>query len=224
MYSSATIVVGNPGQGNYVAGNIYLQRWRSGDARRAAGAVHRLGGDQGRGRGHAHRRAGVAAGEAFRHRRHAVGRSAGRTRGRMLACEAVAVSGADQRARLAEMMPAAKVPRFAQTGARGRAGGRGRRTRDAAAALDGPARKRARPLVVDVLKDHLARILGTAAGQVDIERAVRHGAGLADGVELATSLEREVGRPVSVMQMIQASSAAAVADIVIASLEPAVHG
>jgi acyl carrier protein len=81
-----------------------------------------------------------------------------------------------------------------------------------------------RPIVVDVLRDHLARILGTASSQVDIERPLSDmGLDSLMAVELATSLEREVGRPVSVMQMIQASSAAAVVDSLITILEPAEH-
>ena len=77
-----------------------------------------------------------------------------------------------------------------------------------------------RPLLLDVLRGHLARILGTTPAQIDVERPLADlGMDSLMAVELAGALEREVGRPVSVMQMIQASSTHAVVELLAASLE-----
>ena len=64
-----------------------------------------------------------------------------------------------------------------------------------------------RPLLLDVLRGHLSRILGTPAAQIDVERPLADlGLDSLMAVELAQALEVEVGRPVSVMQMIQVKS------------------
>ena len=224
LYSSATTVVGNPGQGNYVAGNIYLQalaQWRRASglpalsiawgAIRDVGVVTRTAGLANL----LEKRSGIAATDSDQ---------ALAELGRMMASGAVAVSVAPFNVqRLAEMLQVAMAPRFRPLAPEGAEAGGAARETLAERWASTPADAR-RPIVVDVLRDHLARILGTASAQVDIERPLSDmGLDSLMAVELATSLEREVGRPVSVMQMIQASSAAAVADTLIASLEPAAH-
>jgi acyl transferase domain-containing protein/NADPH:quinone reductase-like Zn-dependent oxidoreductase/acyl carrier protein len=226
LYSSATTVVGNPGQGNYVAGNMYLQalaQWRRAQGMPALsiawGAIKDVG--------VVTRTAGLAG---LLEKRSGIGAThsddALAELGRMMAAGAVAVSVAPFNVqRLAEMLPAAKVPRFMPLAPAGGVEASGAARETLAERWPHLAIDARRPLVVDVLRDHLARILGTAAAQVDIARPLSDmGLDSLMAVELATSLEREVGKPVSVMQMIQASSAAGVADTLLASLEPAAHG
>ena len=77
-----------------------------------------------------------------------------------------------------------------------------------------------RDVVITCLRDHLGRILGTGAAQIDVERSLSDmGLDSLMAVELAESLERDVGRPVSVMQMIQAGSATAIADLLMAGMQ-----
>lgn len=224
-FSSATVLIGNPGQGNYVAANQYLDalvRWRRAQGLPGLsvgwGAIADVGVVT-RTEGLAdwlEKRAGMAAMPSA---------EALAELGRALAEGQVCVTVAPlDMQRLGDTLPGARAARLAALApARAADGSQARQTlaeRWAATASD--AR---RPIVLDTLREHLARILGTAAAQVDIERPLSDlGLDSLMAVELATALEREVGRPVSVMQMIQAGSAGAVADTLLASLEAATHG
>ena len=225
VYSSATTVIGNPGQGNYVAANLYLEalvQWRRAQGLPglaiAWGAIKDVGVltrnttlDA-----QLQQRSGLAATPAH---------LALAELGRMLACGASVVSVAQFNVqRLTELLAAARAPRFTRLAPKsgGEVAGIARQTLAERIALV-PAEQR-RPLVLDTLREQLGRILGTTAAKIDLERQLPDlGLDSLMAVELAQSLEAEVGRPVSVMQMIQATSALAVAELLLAGFETPAH-
>jgi len=221
VYSSATTVVGNPGQGNYVAANLYLESLVQ--LRRAqglpglaicwgsikdVGVLTRL----------AHldasvqQRAGIASVPADQ---------ALAELGRMLAARASVVSVAQFNVqRLGELLAATRTPRFSPLAPQGGGAADGTVRQTLAERLPATPTADRRGLVLDTLREQLGRILGTAASKIDLERQLPElGLDSLMAVELAQSLEAEVGRPVSVMQMIQASSALAVGDLLLAGFE-----
>ncbi len=225
LYSSATTVIGNPGQGAYVAANRYLEalvQWRRAQGlpglAMAWGAIQDVG--------VLTRHAGVQA--LLQQRTGMAATPAAQALaelGAMLGAGAGVVSVAQfNLQRLAELLPAARSPRFATLAPQGGGDAAGAGRESLVARLSGLPADARRPLVVETLKEHLARILGTAAGQIDIERPLADmGLDSLMAVELADALERDIGRPVSVMQMIQAASANAVADLVLGATEAAAH-
>lgn len=218
VYSSATVTFGNPGQGNYVAANQVLQafaQWRRAQglpalsvawgAIRDVGVVTRTEGLEEMLR----KRSGIAALDAV---------DALQQLGRALADGEVAVSVSALDLSRGSVLPVVRAPRMA---ALRPAGGdaadlSGQTLAERWPAMPAEAR---RPLLLEVLRGHLARILGTTAGQIDVEKPLADlGMDSLMAVELAGSLEQEVGRPVSVMQMIQAASTQAVVELLASGL------
>jgi phthiocerol/phenolphthiocerol synthesis type-I polyketide synthase C len=73
-----------------------------------------------------------------------------------------------------------------------------------------------RALVLARIRDHAGRVLGGGAGQVDVERPLAEmGLDSLMAVELAAAIERDLGQPVSVMQMLSAGNISAIADLVL---------
>ena len=218
VFSSATIMFGNPGQGNYVAANQYLQafaQWRRAQglpalsvawgAIRDVGIVTRVEGLEQM----LQKRSGIAALDAA---------DALVELGKALAAGEVASSVSAMDMSRASILWVVRAPRMAALRPAGAdtldSGGQ-----TLAERWPGVAADARRPLLLDVLRSHLSRILGTPAAQIDIERPLADlGLDSLMAVELAGSLEHEMGRPVSVMQMIQASSTAAVVDLLANSL------
>ena len=225
LFSSATTVVGNPGQGSYVAANLTLEslaQWR-----RAQGLPGlAMGWGAIKDVGVLTRHAGV---EALLQQRTGMAATPARQAlaelGRMLSAQACSVAVAQfNLQRLGELLPSARAPRFSALAPQGGGEGAGLVRQTLAERLGGAAADAQREMVVQTLREHLARILGTPAGQIDIERPLSDlGLDSLMAVELADALEREVARPVSVMQMIQAASALVVADQLLASVQAQVH-
>ena len=66
------------------------------------------------------------------------------------------------------------------------------------------------------MREHGARVLGTTASQIDVERPLAElGLDSLMAVELASGLESDLGQPISVMQMLSAGSFAAISDVII---------
>jgi phthiocerol/phenolphthiocerol synthesis type-I polyketide synthase C len=219
VFSSATVMFGNPGQGNYVAANQYLQafaQWRRAQglsalsvawgAIRDVGVVTRIEGLEDM----LKKRSGIAALDAA---------DALQELGRALAAQEVCASVSALDMSRGSILAVVRAPRMeALRPAGGEAADLGGQT--LAERWPGVAADARRPLLLDVLRGHLARILGTSAAQIDVEKPLADlGMDSLMAVELAGSLEQEMGRPVSVMQMIQASSTTAVVDVLAASLE-----
>ncbi|MFN7981654.1 MAG: acyl carrier protein [Vicinamibacterales bacterium] len=71
-----------------------------------------------------------------------------------------------------------------------------------------------RDVVLARVRDHGARVLGTSAGQISLEQPLAElGLDSLMAVELAGGLERDLGQPVSVMQVLGAGSLAAIAQL-----------
>ena len=225
VYSSATTVVGNPGQGNYVAANLYLEslvQLRRAQGRPGLAIAWGAIKDVGVLTRHSGldvlvaQRSGIAATPADQ---------ALAELGQMLGAGAAVVSVAQFNVqRLGDLLAATRTPRFAALAPQGGLDSAGAVRQSLAERMPGTAAADRRPLVTDTLREHLGRILGTAAGKIDLERPLPElGLDSLMAVELAQSLEKEVGRTVSVMQMIQASSAMAVADMLLQGFEAPAH-
>jgi acyl carrier protein len=69
------------------------------------------------------------------------------------------------------------------------------------------------------IREHGARVLGTSAAQINVNQPLSDlGLDSLMAVELAGGLERDLGQPVSVMQMLSAGSLAAIAELVMKML------
>lgn len=219
LFSSATVMFGNPGQGNYVAANQYLQafaQWRRAQglpalsvawgAIRDVGVVTRIDGLEDMLR----KRSGIAALDAA---------EALKELGLALARGEVAASVSALDLSRGGMLSVVRAPRMAALRPAGSETMEMSGQTLAERWPEVPAEAR-RGLLMDVLRGHLARILGSSGAQIDVEKPLADlGMDSLMAVELAGSLEQDIGRPVSVMQMIQASSAVAVVDLLAAALE-----
>ena len=77
-----------------------------------------------------------------------------------------------------------------------------------------------RALVIARVREHGARVLGTSSSQINIEQPLAElGLDSLMAVELAGGLERDLGQPVSVMQLLSAGSLAAIAELVMKMLK-----
>jgi phthiocerol/phenolphthiocerol synthesis type-I polyketide synthase C len=94
-----------------------------------------------------------------------------------------------------------------------------------AGVLDAASEDERFDLLMAVVRDQVARVVGSTAAQIEPDRALAElGLDSLMAVELAESLEHEVGRPVSVMQMIQAGTVLGVVNVVMRSFRTVAKG
>lgn len=215
MYSSSAVVVGNPGQAVYVAANGFLNALA--ELRRAQGLpALAVGWGAIKDAGFLTRNAAVE--EMLEQR---AGMEATPSRivlaelGRLMATGACAVAAAQfNLMRLGQSLPGARTKRFSSLIPEGMAAlaQNGGSMADALAAM-GEEERRAAILVC--VTENVARVVGSPPSQIEPTRALSElGLDSLMAVELAEALEQTVGRPVSVMQMIQAGTVSGVVDVV----------
>lgn len=220
MYSSGTTVVGNPGQANYVAANLYLdslaQYRRSLGLPALAiawGAIKDVG--------MLARNVGVEEMLQNRTRMGSIpAAEALKDLGRLVAVGATRASVAQfNLQRLGTLLPGTRTPRFLPMATESVVAQLSQTSETLASVLaDTPAAERL-DVVITRLKDHVGRVLGTGAGQVDTARSLPEmGLDSLMAVELAESLEQDIGAPMSVMQLIQAGSVLAIAQLVLTAI------
>ncbi len=215
LYSSSSVMVGNPGQGTYVAANAFLNALA--ELRRAEGLPALATGW------------GAIKDAGFLTRNQQVeemleqraGMEATPTRivlaelGRLLAAGATAVSAAQfNLLRLGQSLPGARTRRFSMLIPEGMQmmaeGGN-----SMAEALTAMAEDDRRAALLTIVSENVARVVGLPASQVEPAKPLSElGLDSLMAVELAEALEQTVGRPVSVMQMIQAGSVSGVVEVV----------
>ena len=223
LYSSGTTVVGNPGQANYVAANLYLESLAQ--YRRAIGlpalavawgAIKDVG--------VLTRHAGV---EEMLQKRTGLGAipaaEALADLGRLMGLNATRVSVAQfNLQRLGALLPGTRTPRFLPMAPQSMVQALTQASETLADLLAAMPIAERRAAVIARLREHVGRVLGTGAGQVDQDRSLQDmGLDSLMAVELAEALEQDIGKPVSVMQLIQAGAVAAIADLVLATLSNA---
>ena len=224
LYSSSSATVGNPGQGAYVAANLYLESMAL--YRRSLGLPALSVGW------------GAIKDAGFLTRHQAVaGMLKARTGldatpcdvamadlARLCTARATRVAaGRFDLHRLAQLLPGGRAPRFRPV-----------IPKDAASALLAeetladllgkiPAAEHIE-VVTARIRDHAGRVLGTGGAQIDTAKPLSElGLDSLMAVELANNVERDLGRPISVMQILSAGSLAAIADHVLALLSEASH-
>jgi acyl transferase domain-containing protein/NAD(P)-dependent dehydrogenase (short-subunit alcohol dehydrogenase family)/aryl carrier-like protein len=220
LYSSGTTVVGNPGQANYVAANLYLESLAQ-DRRSlglpamavAWGAIKDVG-VLARNTGveeMLQNRTGLAAIPAS---------EALADLGRLMAVHATRVSVAQfNLQRLGTLLPGTRTPRFLPMAPEGASAILSQANETLASLLAATPEAEWRGAVIARLREHVGRVLGAGAAQVDPGRSLEEmGLDSLMAVELAEALEQDIGSPMSVMQLIQAGAVAAIADLVLATL------
>ncbi len=220
LYSSSSAVVGNPGQGAYVAANLYLDSLAL--YRKSLGLPALAVGwgaikDAGFLTRHQHvaemlrTRTGLDATPAH---------EALADLGRLSAAGATRVCAARfDLHRLGQVGPGATIPpRFLPIIPKGAAANMQNEETLADLLKKTPEADR-RALILARVREHGARVLGTSAAQIDIDQPLADmGLDSLMAVELAGGLERDLGQPVSVMQMLSAGSLAAIAELVVKML------
>jgi NADPH:quinone reductase-like Zn-dependent oxidoreductase/acyl carrier protein len=214
LYSSSSAVVGNPGQGAYVAGNLYLDSLAQ--YRRSLGLPGlAIGWGAIKDAGFLTRHTGVA--DMLRARTgldatpsqvalEDLGRlnSVGATR--------VCVARFDLQ-RLGQMLPGVLVPRFFPIITQGAAAALHAEETLAERLVKTPEADR-KEMVLACIREHAARVLGTGAGQIDVDQPLSDlGLDSLMAVELAVAVERDLAQPVSVMQLLSAGTIAAIAKL-----------
>ena len=213
LYSSVSAVVGNPGQGAYVAANLYLDALAE---QRCAVGLPGLSIGWG---------AILDTGFLTRHEnvrdmlKSRTGLDATPAEealadlGRVLAAGSsrVCVARIDL-SRLQQMLPAARSPRFAPILPHD-ASGSLKADETLADLLAQMPKDEQRPFILERLLESTAHVLGTKASQVNPQQALGElGLDSLMAVELAGALERDVGQSIPVMQLLGAESLAAIAD------------
>jgi acyl carrier protein len=215
MYSSSAVVVGNPGQAVYVAANGFLNALA--ELRRAEGRpALAVGWGAIKDTGFLTRNAQV---ESMLEQR--AGMEATPTRvilaelGRLMAAGAGVVSAAQfNLMRLGQSLPGARTPRFSSLIPEGMAM-MAQNAGSMADALVAMSPEERRAAILACVTDNVARVVGSPPSQVEPDRALSElGLDSLMAVELAEALEQTIGRPVSVMQMIQAGTVSGVVDVV----------
>jgi phthiocerol/phenolphthiocerol synthesis type-I polyketide synthase C len=225
LYSSSSAVVGNPGQGAYVAANLYLDALAL--YRKSLGLpALAIGWGAIKDAGFLTRHQAVAgmlksrtgldatpAQEALADLRRLD--SVGATR--------VSVGRFDLQ-KLSQMLPGARVPRFLPIVPKGTAASLQAEETLADVLKKTPEGER-RALILARVREHGARVLGTSASQINIDQPLADlGLDSLMAVELAGGLERDLGQPVSVMQMLSAGTLAAIAELVMKILGVSTEG
>jgi len=213
-------VVGNPGQGAYVAANLYLDSLAS--YRRAQG-LPALSISWGaiKDAGFLTRHEAVAGILKTRTGLDATpAHEALADLGRLISVGATRVSVARfDLQRLSQMLPSARVPRFFPIIPKGAAASLHAEATLAERLKETPEADR-RALIEARVREHGARVLGSSAAQIDIDQPLADlGLDSLMAVELAAGLEHDLGQPVSVMQMLSAGSLAVIAELVMKMLD-----
>lgn len=219
LYSSSSAVIGNPGQGAYVAGNLYLDALAQ--YRRSLGlAGLAIGWGAIKDAGFLTRHSNVADMLRTRTGLDATpSREALRDLGRLNSVGAtrVCVARFDLQ-RIGRILPGTLVPRFSSI-----------ITPAAASALHAeesladklkttPASER-RSLLITRIQEHAAKVLGAGAAQIDVEQPLAEiGLDSLMAVELAVAIERDLGHPMSVMQLLSAGNITSIAELAIRML------
>ena len=215
LYSSSSAVVGNPGQGAYVAANLYLDALAQ--YRRSQGLpALSIGWGAIKDAGFLTRHQAVAGMLKTRTGLDATpAHEALADLARLSAVGATRVSvGRFDLQRLSQMLPGARVPRFLPIIPKGAAASLQAEETLAELLKKTPEGER-RSLILARIREHGARVLGTTASQVNVDQPLSElGLDSLMAVELASGLERDLGQPVSVMQMLSAGSLAAIAALV----------
>jgi acyl transferase domain-containing protein/acyl carrier protein len=216
LYSSASVLVGNPGQGAYVAANLQLEALAQ--HRRAAGLpALAVGWGAIKDAGFLTRNAAVA--ELLKSRSGMEATPAAEALaelGRLLASGASRVYVAKFNFdRLGQMFGGARAPRLAPICPQGLSGD-GQPGESLADRLASIPEAERRALVLARIAEHAGRVLGVGTTQLDAERSLTDlGLDSLMAVELAEAVGRDIGQPISVMQMLSAGSIGSIADLIL---------
>jgi acyl transferase domain-containing protein/NADPH:quinone reductase-like Zn-dependent oxidoreductase/NADP-dependent 3-hydroxy acid dehydrogenase YdfG/acyl carrier protein len=221
LYSSSAAVVGNPGQGIYVGANLFLDALAQ--LRRAQGrpALSVAWGAI-KGAGFLTRNTQV---EDMLASRAGMGATpyhdALRELGHLLAIGATRVAASQfNLMRLGQALPATRRPRFEKLVPQGVsvAADGGGEWAEALAAMNEDERAE---VLTTLVRDKVAQVIGAAASQIEIDKPLAElGLDSLMAVELAEALEADIGKPISVMQMIQAGSVGGVVTLVQRAFRP----
>jgi acyl carrier protein len=214
LYSSSSAVVGNPGQGAYVAGNLYLDSLAQ--YRRSLGLPGlAIGWGAIKDAGFLTRHTAVADMLRARTGLDATpSQAALEDLGRLNSVGAtrVCVARFDLQ-RLGQMLPGVLVPRFFPIITQGAAAALHAEETLAERLVKTPEADR-KEMVLACIREHAARVLGTGAGQIDVDQPLSDlGLDSLMAVELAVAVERDLAQPVSVMQLLSAGTIAAIAKL-----------
>jgi NADPH:quinone reductase-like Zn-dependent oxidoreductase/acyl carrier protein len=226
LYSSSSAVVGNPGQAAYVAANLYLDSLALYRKSLALPALA-VGWGAIKDAGFLTRHQNVA--EMLRTRTGLDATPAHEALadlGRLSAADATRVCAARfDLHRLGKVGPGATIPpRFLPIIPKGAAAAMQTEETLAEVLKKTPEADR-RALILARVREHGARVLGTSAAQINVDQPLAElGLDSLMAVELAGGLERDLGQPVSVMQMLSAGSLAAIAELVMKMLGVASEG
>jgi acyl carrier protein len=120
--------------------------------------------------------------------------------------------------RLGQMLAGARVPRFLPIIPQG-ASAEAQSSESLADLLKDTASEERLVLIAARIREHAGRILGTGSSQLDLNRSLSEmGLDSLMAVELAEAVERDVAKPISVMQMLSAGTISAIADLVLKTL------
>ena len=218
MYSSSSAVVGNPGQSTYVAANIYLDALA--EQRRAAGLpALSIGWGAIKDAGFLTRNAAVEEMLAHRAGMEATPvADALAEMGRLIACGATRVAAARfNLMRLGQSLAGARTPRFKKLIPEGLSA-TPEGANSIASALEASSVEERRTLLLSRVRIHIGRVIGLDAEQVEADKPLSElGIDSLMAVELAEALEQDIGKPLSVMQMIQAGTVTGVMEAALRS-------
>jgi len=219
LYSSSSVLVGNPGQAAYVAANLYLESLAQ--HRRALGLpALAVGWGAIKDTGFLTRHANVADMLKNRSGLDATPSSEALAElGRLLSVGAARVCVARfNLQRLGQMLASARVPRFLPIIPQG-LNAEAQSAESLAELLKTTAPEDRRGLIIARIRDHAARILGTGANSLEADRSLSEmGLDSLMAVELAEAVERDIEQPISVMQMLSAGTINAIADLALKTL------
>ncbi len=214
LYSSSAGLVGNPGQAAYAAANLYLDGLAL--YRRSLGLpALAVGWGAIKDAGFLTRHQEVAKILKTRSGLDAIpAKDALNTLGRLISLGATRVAaGLFDWQRVRHGLPSAVSPRFASMIPKGAMASAQTEETLADVLRKTPVAEQ-RGLTLERVREHAARVLGTAAAQINVDQPLAElGLDSLMAVELASALERDLGQPVSVMQMLSAGTLAAIADL-----------
>jgi NADPH:quinone reductase-like Zn-dependent oxidoreductase/acyl carrier protein len=219
LYSSSSALVGNPGQGAYVAANLYLDALALYRRSQNLPALS-IGWGAIKDAGFLTRHQAVAGMLKTRTGLDATpAKEALNDLGRLASVGATRVGvGKFDLQRLSQMLPGARVPRFAPIIPKG-ASAALQTEETLVELLKKTAESERRSLILARVREHGGRVLGTTASQIDVERPLSElGLDSLMAVELASGLERDLGQPISVMQMLSAGSLEAISEVIMKML------